>query len=281
MFNIIHEFAEGCYMKSTGSVILALLLLSILILGCSQKENHPPKIVVTLFDLTDSTKNQDIRNEYCNNMKTVLRTLKGGDVFVAARITDKSYMDMKLLANEVLPIYESSLNDTDLMAKRNKKKYESALSVEIDNISNSIDSSIGSNQPVKYSDIMGSISNAAAIFSRYTTSDVFLRHGLINTKRVAPKKVLIIFSDMLEDSEQYNFSSMSLSDERIKQVIGQQLKSKQIPDLSGVKVYVVGAAAVNQTKFNQIKSFWGEYFKEAKADYSVKNYGLSLVTFNE
>ena len=88
---------------------------------------------------------------------------------------------------------------------------------------------------------------------------------------------------MVEDSR-YNFERENLTDARIETMIAELKKKQLVPELSGVKVYVVGACmkgAMANEKFNQIKKFWLRYFKETGASLSEENYGSALIGFKE
>lgn len=74
----------------------------------------------------------------------------------------------------------------------------------------------------------------------------------------AEEKVLIILSDMIEESEFYNFQKQSVDPEKI---IENEKKNNRLPDLSGVEVYVSGASAKTEDKYDAIKTFWTKYFE--------------------
>jgi lysophospholipase L1-like esterase len=100
------------------------------------------------------------------------------------------------------------------------------------------------------------------------------------------KKILVLFSDMVEESEYYNFKRENLTQKRIEQIISQEKAKGRLPDLSGVKVYVVGAAAGSYEKMPSekifgLQNFWLRYFKECGADLAKERYGGPLLEFEE
>ena len=95
------------------------------------------------------------------------------------------------------------------------------------------------------------------------------------------KKILVILSDMLQDSKQYKFERYKINNKYIANVIQSQKRQNLIPNLSDVKVYVAGASAANSKKFRSVKKFWARYFSESKADFSSHRYGHSLLEFEK
>ncbi len=58
----------------------------------------------------------------------------------------------------------------------------------------------------------------------------------------ATRKVLVVFSDMVEQSHHYDFTAIDLTEARIAQIIADERAGGRLPDLHGVKVWVAGAA---------------------------------------
>ena len=93
------------------------------------------------------------------------------------------------------------------------------------------------------------------------------------------QKVLVILSDMIQDSKDYKFDKDRITDEYINNVIRSRQKNKLVPNLANVKVYVAGASAADSDKFRAIQAFWARYFSESRADFSPHRYGHSLINF--
>jgi hypothetical protein len=93
------------------------------------------------------------------------------------------------------------------------------------------------------------------------------------------QKILVMLSDMIEESKEYNFDKNKMTDEYINKVIGSRQKNNLMPNLAGVKVYVAGASAADSDKFRAIQAFWARYFAESQADFSPYRYGHSLINF--
>ncbi|MGH7964907.1 MAG: hypothetical protein ACRERD_24350, partial [Candidatus Binatia bacterium] len=95
------------------------------------------------------------------------------------------------------------------------------------------------------------------------------------------RRVLVLVSDMLEDSEQYNFERLKLTDDFTRRVIEDHRKKGRLPDLGGAKVYVAGASATSANKALDVQSFWLAYCKAANADLAPQNYGPALMSFEK
>jgi hypothetical protein len=91
----------------------------------------------------------------------------------------------------------------------------------------------------------------------------------------------VLVSDMLEDSEEYNFERQQLNDGFIQRVIAEQKKKGRLPDLSGAKVYVAGASAKSANTALEVQKFWIAYCKAANADLTSQNYGSALMNFEK
>jgi len=99
-----------------------------------------------------------------------------------------------------------------------------------------------------------------------------------NEKR---SKLLVILSDMIQDSKEFNFERSRITNSYTAKVIKHRRKQKMIPNLSGVKVYVAGASAKAAKKYRSIEKFWSSYFKVAGADFSSHRYGHTLLEFEK
>jgi hypothetical protein len=92
-------------------------------------------------------------------------------------------------------------------------------------------------------------------------------------------KLLVLMSDMVEDSGKYNFYRENLAPVRIGTIIAQLKREKRVPDLSKVRVFVVGANYAGNEQFRQIRDFWFSYFEATGAVLEPENYGSALIEF--
>ena len=95
------------------------------------------------------------------------------------------------------------------------------------------------------------------------------------------EKVLVILSDMIQDSKEFRFDRAKITNKYIADVIKVRKQQDLIPNLNGVKVYVAGASAADSRKFRSIEKFWSRYFEVSGADFSTHRYGHSLLEFEK
>lgn len=95
----------------------------------------------------------------------------------------------------------------------------------------------------------------------------------------AKRKILVILSDMIEESEYYNFKENTVYSQ---QIIEKERSAGRMPVLDGVKVYVSGASAETDKKFDEVREFWMSYFEKTGASLPEHNYCSSeLLSFDE
>ncbi len=251
-------------MKKTISIIIVILLCFGLV-SCDKKVAH--KTVVILFDLSESTNKDGKRENYLNGLKVILSKANHGDVIVGDRILESSVAQSTLPINESVPSFTSS-NDNPFFVKKEKAKADEELNKTKEKIYKTAESFLlrdDLRRKVLKTDILSSLYIAEKVFKTYKNE----------------KKILMIFSDMIVESSDYDFTEETLSEKRIEEIISKEKGKKRIPDLAGVKVYIAGATATTSDKFFAIQNFWLSYFKECGAILLKENYGAALVNFNE
>ena len=86
---------------------------------------------------------------------------------------------------------------------------------------------------------------------------------------------------MVQDSKEYNFERVKVTNQYTAQIIRKRQEQNLIPKLDSVKVYVAGASAADPKKFRSIDKFWNRYFAACGADFSLHRYGHSLLEFEK
>lgn len=255
---------------------LLSLVFSILICSaCDSTVNHntqnaapnpSAKTVFVLFDISNSTNAQETRKKYLESFGKIVGKIGGGDVLVADFISDDPLGQSSFTINTEFPVFQTN-TDNDLLVRKQKqdfeKKIEDLRKQEQDKAAQMLGDT---NRSVKKTKILDANLLAEKVFKKFDRQ----------------KKILVLFSDMIESSEKMDFQKQQFTTEAIKKIIENEKKAGRIPNLAGVRVYVVGAAGGNTSdSFNQIQNFWLEYFKAAGADLSKENYGAALLKFNE
>lgn len=248
------------------SLILALLLAAA-VASCSrsgeEKAAIQNKIVLVLFDLSESTNKPEIRRAYAENFLVILSRIAHGDALVAGWITERSGAELVLPVNRSFPAFAPG-TDNPLLIQAWKGKADSALGVETQKIHHLIDSLLQNpSRRVLNTDILSSLDIANRVFRNFAQA----------------RKILVIMSDMIEDSPSYNFERENLTPERINRIIDTAKSEDRIPNLQAVRVYVAGASAADIRRLNQIRDFWSTFFQKTGA--VLVDYGGALVAFNE
>jgi hypothetical protein len=92
-------------------------------------------------------------------------------------------------------------------------------------------------------------------------SMVIVRQLLDSDKDRRP--VILLLSDMLEDSSTSRFEVVTLTDAAIVQLIGVLRKRNTFPSFKSSAVFVAGAKAPNAAKAAEVERFWRRYFEES------------------
>ena len=252
-------------MKRCTGIFLGLVLASALLLSSPLspdanaiklfgKDDKGPRVIVVLVDMSGST-NKARRTVYNEAFDKIYDNLQGGDRIVIGTITSNSYIDFK-------PVVDAEIPKQSIWV--NRIQYEQNLDKTQKNIRKEVDRLLSRRKGTPYTEILNSLNIADTIFH--------------NEKR---RKVLVILSDMMQDSREYRFERIRVTDSFTRNVIRQRKRQNLVPDLAEVKVYVAGASAANSKKFRSIERFWSKYFDASGADYSTHRYGHSLIEFEK
>ncbi|MEW6213987.1 MAG: hypothetical protein AB1478_02090 [Nitrospirota bacterium] len=249
-------------MKNWIIVLIATISLSFLSCQKSEPPKEYSKTVFVLVDYSESARNA--RQDYMDAFKKLISRINIGDHLFVWKITELSEMEIKPLIDEDFPFPPPSPNE--FYRKQAIAKAEKELKEKLKDIEKKVQSFLNSEEQLAIrTAILGSLQVAEKVF----------------TKDRRDKSILVIMSDMIEDSSEYNFEREKLSDKRIAEIIATEKAKKRLPVLNGIKVYVTGARIPNREKFYNIQNFWLRYFKECGANLSKENYGSALLNFDE
>ena len=218
------------------------------------KDKKPARAIVVFVDMSGST-NKARRTIYRNAFEKVYESLQQGDRIVVGTITGRSYIDFKPAVDAEIPKQSLWVNRITYEQKTAKTKKD---------IETAVERLLARKRGTPHTEIINSLNIADKIFH--------------NEKR---QKILIILSDMVQDSREYNFERVKVTDRYISKIISVRKKQNLIPKLNNVKVYVAGASASNSKKFRSIEKFWNRYFAVSGADFSSHRYGHSLLEFEK
>jgi hypothetical protein len=218
------------------------------------KDKTPPRVLAVFVDMSGST-NKARRTVYRNAFEKIFQNLQDGDRIVVGTITGRSYIDFTPAVDAEIPKQSIWVNRITYEQKRAKTRK---------NIKTEVDKLLSAKRGTPRTEIINSLNIADKIFH--------------NEKR---RKILIILSDMIQDSKEHKFDRVKVTNKYITKIIRDRKKQNLIPDLETVKVYVAGASASNSKKYRSIEKFWNRYFAATGADFSLHRYGHSLLEFEK
>ena len=252
-------------MKRWSLKILCIIVLSNMMLLSSVegksdsfwkfgKEKKNPRVIAVFVDMSGST-NKARRTVYRNAFDKIYENLQQGDRIIVGTITGRSYIDFKPAVDAEIP--KQSIWVNRITFEKNLVKTRKDVHTEVEKL-------LAQKRGTPRTEIINSLNIADKIFH--------------NEKR---QKILIILSDMIQDSKEYNFDRVNVTDDYITRIIRDRQKQNLIPKLDDVKVYVAGASAGDTKKFRSIEKFWNRYFVACGADFSLHRYGHSLLEFEK
>jgi hypothetical protein len=245
--------------KLLGLIIIGALLLcnqwiwSAEAIGKSEKSPENPRLIIILVDMSDSA-NQARRTVCKEAFEKIYRNLRQGDRVVVGTITSRSYIEFKPTVDEEIP--KKTIWDNRLQFERNLTNTKEKIRRETDKL-------LSRERGTALTEILDSLNVADIIFH----------------DEKERQKILVMLSDMIEDSKEYNFDKDKITDEYISNVIDYRQKNNLMPNLTGVKIYVAGASAADSNKFRAVQTFWARYLTKTGADFSPHRYGHSLINF--
>jgi len=252
-------------MKRSRQAFWGLLLISLFVLvGAmnwraeaawqSFNNEQEPRAIVIFVDMSGST-NLARQTVYRECFEKIYEDLNQGDRIVVGMITGRSFIDFKAVVDVVIPKKSVWLN---------RIQFERSVTETKEKIRGEVQRLLSQKNGTQRTEILNSLNIAETILHK--------------EKR---EKILVLLSDMIQDSKEYDFSSTKITNDYINKVIRYRQRKNLIPDLSGVKVYVAGASGSDSHKYRSIERFWARYFEKAGADYSHHRYGHTLISFEK
>ena len=206
-------------------------------------EKEMRREVVVLLDVTGSTK--DTRGDFVYPMERIFKALNPGDALIILKIEGMREVQLKPLFELELPSLEGAPNQyhKDKLKRQVERSKVDTFNYFINNIFNKKVAKVeGSN----FSDLIGAIKLGAVCFK-------------VSQDR---KKVLVILSDMIQDTGDLNFEKVVPDEKLTDSIIS---RTSDFPDLRGVTVYIAGLKHEIREKKEKIALFWRRYLERAGA----------------
>lgn len=247
------------------AVTFSTASLGWLMTGCKETKHvkAPSFVIFVLFDISGSTAIQEIRQRYFDDFQKILAEVCGDELLIGDVITKNTLATSSYPINESFPVYNPFVDNT----LTHKQKIQKA----IESVKEKAKKLILKSSPAPRSDLLNAFQTADKIFNgeRYKSS---------------PHKILVVFSDMIEQSHRYDFKAESLTQSRVQEIINTLKKQNQMPNLKGVKVWIAGATAgvkggMSPQKIYEIENFWLRYFESCGADLTKERRSTTLLNF--
>jgi hypothetical protein len=218
--------------------------------------------VVIFVDFSASISGGDLAS-YRREIETaVLPSLSAGDRLLIAPINDKTLTDFRPLVDVTLPAkpaFNGWLNNVLKYNRQTKDIEAEALHLK-ETIGTDVSRMFAKPHPSQQTDIFSSLLLAQKLFYEEPR-----------------RKVLVMMSDMIEDSPPYDFERVSWNSATIERTLSDLDAKGLIPKLPEVCVYVSGASARSAALAENISRFWLAYFRRTGADLDSSRYAHVLL----
>lgn len=232
------------------ALLACMCAMSCSLPGCGHVDTAERRVVMIFVDISLSSLPE--RENYKRYIEKVISKLKPGDVVAGGKIIDLTIADFTPIFNVELPAFDFWSDNRTLHDKMVQKLTAQMFA--------NIDSVLHSRGKIEKSEIINS----------FLICEQFMRNK-------TGKKSLVILSDMLECSLEYNFEKDNLTADYIDQAIERLRAKGRIPNLHNVDVWVAGAYAPNTEKYFAVQGFWNRFLKETNAN--CRSYSHTLLDF--
>ena len=244
------------------AITLLVLLLTQAFLSPSAAATSPGTAIIIFLDFSGSIKT-DERALFKREIESqILPSLSAGDRLLMAPIHDKTLTEFRPLVQAILPAKPefSVWRDNVLTYNRRVKEVEARVLDLKAKVKTEVADVLGRRYASPYTDIFSSLLIAQKLFHEETR-----------------RKVLVLMSDMIEDTPEYNFEKITWSPSAVEKLVAELEAKALIPKLPGVCVYVSGASARSAALAENIARFWEAYFRRTGADMHPSRYAHVLL----
>ncbi len=244
------------------AITLPVLLLTQAFLSPSAAATSPGTAVIIFLDFSGSIKTNE-RALFKREIETqILPSLSAGDRLLMAPIHDKTLTEFRPLVQVILPAKPefSVWRDNVLTYNRRVKEVEARVLDLKAKAKTEVADVLGRRYASPYTDIFSSLLIAQKLFHDE-----------------ARRKVLVLMSDMIEDTPEYNFEKIAWRPSAVEKLVAELEAKALVPKLPGVCVYVSGASAKSAALAENIARFWEAYFRRTGADMHPSRYAHVLL----
>ncbi len=244
--------------------VVSIVAVGAFLGGCDKVASVTGKkaaAVYLLFDISGSTRSTELHDRNTKAAEEIAdRIAKNGGVIFGDVIGSEALNSSTLPVHVLFPVY-NPLKTTD-------KKFNEETGRARETLRQQVRAACAGKTPSARTALMASLEMAGKVFNGEQV-------------KALPEKRLVIFSDMVEESENYDFTRERLTPARIQAIVEAERKAGRLPHLNGVRVWKAGAASValDDNRNRDLECFWIAYFKAAGADLAPEHFGPTLLDF--
>jgi hypothetical protein len=236
--------------------------------GCEQVKDAvsttPQFGVVALLDISASTDQAALKQRYQKELLAIIDQVAPRGAIVRA-----DAIRATPLAETIFPVRIDVAKMS--VIDKNEFNMEEAVTNAKASAVQELTQLLSENPATPFTRILDAVEVTSRIFNGYEMKGI-------------PDRRLVIFSDMIESSDRYEFTRAGLSQRAISAMIQKDKRAGRIPNLSGVSVWIAGAGAgggarLSSEQLRAIENFWMDYFRAAGADLAPTRYGSTLLNF--
>jgi hypothetical protein len=231
--------------------------------GSPAHAGAPPGTAVIIFlDFSGSVRSGE-REQFQRELEAeIVPSLSAGDRLLIAPIHDKTLTEFRPLVQATLPARPEFVGWRDNVLKYNRhlKEVEAQVLGLKHKLKTEVAAVLARPHASPYTDIVSSLLIAQKLFHNE-----------------ARRKVLILMSDMIEDTPEHNFEKIAWNPSVVEKLLAELEAKGLIAKLPGVCVYVSGASAKTAARAEEISRFWEAYFRRTGADLHPSRYAHVLL----
>lgn len=242
-------------------VTLIYCLAVLLFWWCTATAGEGSRVYFILFDLSQSVNKAGVKDQYYGEFLKVLNQIRPGDVLIADVIRENP------LSQSMFPVL-LEIEKYNPFAD-NPVMYRMNVAHKKDSVITLVKALLFDHKDIiRWTKLTEALLVAEQVFANFK----------------AKSGILVLCSDMVQESEKIDFLKEKLSADRISQLVKQEKINRVLPNLKGIHVRVSGASrglyeGMSGEKIMGIKKFWECYFRECGAE--LVSYGAASLEFPE
>lgn len=129
-------------------------------------------------------------------------------------------------------------------------------------------------QYTNMTDILGALDqiSSSLIYDEPVSGPTQFWDAVAGNAEIKTENIIIIFSDMIQESNDLNFQRVALDESSVNKLIEDLKAKKKIPELKDAKVFICGRTGKDNKMIDGVKNFWTKFFIEAHADLKIYDY---------